>query len=79
MNWFRDLVSTDTGIFWLAISTMVVLPSLIWGIVEIVQAHYRHQERLEMIRHGIHPDMTVKGNKTGDTDEGHAADPVTSV
>jgi len=79
MDWFRELVRTDTGIFWLAISAIVVLPSLIWGVVEIVQAHYRHQERLEMIRHGIHPDTPVKGKTTGDTGKGHAVDPVTSV
>lgn len=74
MDWFRDLVRTDTGIFWLAISTMVVLPSLIWGIVEIVQAHYRHQERLEMIRHGMHPDTPKPGKqKSEDGPAGHDA------
>ena len=70
MDWFRDLVRTDTGIFWLAISAIVVLPSLIWGIVELVQAHYRHQERLEMIRHGVHPDTPYPGKKV--TDGEHA-------
>ena len=78
MDWFRDLVRTDTGIFWLAISAIVILPSLIWGIVEIVQAHYRHQERLEMIRHGLHPDTPYPGKKKTE-DEAAEHDAVTTT
>jgi hypothetical protein len=76
MDWFRELVRTDTGIFWLAVSAMVVLPSLVWGITEVIGMVLRHNERLEMIRHGMHPDTPYPGKKKAE-DERASGEAVT--
>lgn len=77
MEWLRELVRTDTGIFWLAISAMVVIPSVIWGITEVIGMYFRHNERVEMIRHGMHPDTPHSGKKKAG-DEAARGDAVAS-
>ena len=50
-----DLISLLTDPIFLAI-IIPVTAIIVWGIVTVVKAMIRHQERMAMIDRGIHPD-----------------------
>jgi hypothetical protein len=53
MEWFREVSRNTHFLFWFFV---VGVPCLMLASIEITKLIIRHCERIEMIRHGMHPD-----------------------